>query len=91
MCHKKEIPQGHKECDTCGGKGEAVFSCCTGEVVSDDLMICPNCYEHLGEEECQDCEGNGYVPEDQTEFADQAPSLQAQAEAYQDAKKYGEN
>ena len=55
------------------------------------MMICPNCYEHLGEEECQDCEGNGYVPEDQTEFTNQAPSLQAKAEAYQDAKKYGEN
>lgn len=84
MCHKKEIPQGHKECDTCGGKGEAVFSCCSGEVVSDDIMLCPECYEHLGEEECT-------VPEEQTEFTDKAPSLQSQAEAHQEAKRYGEN
>lgn len=90
MCKTKKVPAGHKECETCDGKGEAVFSCCSGEVVTDDMMICPHCYEHLGEEECQDCDGKGYVPEDQEEFTDKAPSLQAQAEAYRDAQKYGD-
>lgn len=87
---KKEIPAGHKECETCNGHGEAVFSCCSGEVVRDDMMMCPTCHEHLGEEECPDCEGNGYVPEDKEDFTDTAPSLQAQAEAYHEAKKYGD-
>lgn len=85
----EEFKKEFKECPTCNGKGEAVFSCCTGEVVNDDIQLCPSCHEHLGEEQCQDCEGKGYVPEDQKEFTDIAPSLQAQAEAYQDEQKYG--
>jgi DnaJ-class molecular chaperone len=90
MCKTKEIPAGHKECVTCDGEGEAVFSCCSGEVVSDDMMICPECHEHLGEEECTDCDGKGYVAEDKEDFTDQAPSLQAQADAYRDSVKYGD-
>ena len=47
------------KCQTCNGAGEAVFSCCTGEVVNHDIQMCPECYEHLGEEECYDCNGTG--------------------------------
>jgi DnaJ-class molecular chaperone len=77
------------QCETCNGSGEAVFSCCTGEVVHDDIMMCPVCHEHLGEEECPDCEGTGEV-EEGTLLSPAAPSLQAQAEAMMDAQKYGE-
>ena len=48
-----------KTCETCDGKGEAVISCCTGDVVDIDIMMCPVCYEHLGEETCPDCDGKG--------------------------------
>ena len=78
------------ECETCGGRGEACFSCCTGELVTDDIQMCPKCHEHLGESECEDCGGTGKVPEDKKDFIDHAPSLQRAAEAYEDAKKYGE-
>ena len=78
------------ECETCEGKGEACFSCCTGELVTDDIQMCPRCHEHLGESTCEDCGGTGKVPEDKKDFIDHAPSLQRAAEAYADAKKYGE-
>jgi len=51
-------------CETCNGKGEAVFSCCTGDIVDSDIMMCPVCYEHLGEEPCYDCDGKGEIEED---------------------------
>lgn len=55
-------------CNTCNGEGEAVFSCCGGDVITDDLMMCPTCHEHLGLEECPDCGGTGEIDEeDQTD------------------------
>lgn len=48
-----------KKCRLCNGRGVAVFSCCTGEPVDSDYMICPECDEHLGEEECPECGGTG--------------------------------
>jgi hypothetical protein len=51
-------------CETCNGAGEAVISCCTGDVVDNDFMMCPECQEHLGEETCPDCDGKGEVEED---------------------------
>lgn len=50
-----------KECEECKGKGYGVWSCCTGELVANDIMLCPTCYEHLGEEDCWECKGTGYV------------------------------
>jgi len=85
-----KIPKGHQECETCEGAGEATFSCCSGEVVHDDIKMCHECYEHLGESECHDCDGKGYTPEDKTEFTDSAPSLQLAAEAYHESQKYGD-
>ena len=49
------------ECEECEGRGEAMFSCCTGEVVDCDWGRCPTCLEALGEEECEGCDGKGYV------------------------------
>lgn len=39
-------------CEHCNGSGIAYFSCCTSESVDPDFPICPECFEHLGEEEC---------------------------------------
>lgn len=50
-----------QECETCRGKGEVMLSCCTGDVVDEDFAICPTCYEHLGLEDCPDCEGTGVI------------------------------
>lgn len=76
---KKDIPEGMEECNTCNGEGEAVFSCCGGDVVTGDLMMCPTCHEHLGPEECPDCGGEGFVKaEDQTNPTKVDPQLQAE-------------
>jgi len=47
------------ECDSCEGEGDGMFSCCTGELITDELCICPTCLEHLGVSECTECEGTG--------------------------------
>lgn len=75
------------QCPTCDGKGEAVISCCTGEVIRDDYQMCPECHEHLGEDTCPDCEGSGKVEEDQS-LTPVGPDLQLQAEARAEAQKY---
>lgn len=50
-----------EKCPTCNGDGEAVFSCCTNELVDSDYMICPVCHEHLGLDKCEDCDGEGTI------------------------------
>jgi len=79
-----------KKCETCNGSGAAVYSCCTGQVVTDDIQICPVCKEHLGEETCEDCNGTGEVSDDYQDFMENAPSLQAKAEMFAESRKYGE-
>lgn len=54
-------PVGMEACPDCDGKGEAYFSCCSGERVDADMPICPQCKEHLGEDECPTCNGTGLV------------------------------
>jgi hypothetical protein len=54
-----------KACELCNGDGEVVLSCCTGDPVDSDFMICPACHEHLGEETCPDCDGTGEVDDEQ--------------------------
>lgn len=87
---KKKIPDGKVECNSCGGTGECIYSCCTGEIVRDDYAICPTCHEHLGESECESCEGVGYVDDIFDDYPDTAPSLQAKADLLMDMQKYGE-
>lgn len=47
------------KCQECNGTGEAVYSCCTGQVIIGDILMCPKCKEHLGYETCQLCNGTG--------------------------------
>jgi len=51
-------------CEDCNGTGQAVYSCCTGDIIYSDLMMCPHCKEHLGEEDCYTCNGTGEVGAD---------------------------
>ena len=62
MADNKIIPEGMEECEACSGKGKASWSCCTQERVDEDYSRCPTCGEGLGEEQCQECNGLGYVP-----------------------------
>jgi DnaJ-class molecular chaperone len=65
-----EIPYGCKKCDECNGSGKSVYSCCTGLPLTGimrDVAICPKCKELLCEEDCEACEGAGYV-KDEREF-----------------------
>lgn len=84
---EKTAPKGYVECPTCDGRREAVFSCCTGDLVDDDIAMCPECHEHLGESDCSDCDGTGYVPEDQEEFTDKVEGLQSQSERVMDEQR----
>jgi DnaJ-class molecular chaperone len=62
MGHSKNIFMEEREiCPECNGRKELVYSCCTGDPVFNDEMMCPDCHEHLGEEPCFTCEGKGYV------------------------------
>lgn len=47
-------------------------------------MMCPDCYEHLGLEECPDCDGKGEVPENHDYEYSSVSGLQTQAEALND-------
>ena len=73
-------------CDTCSGTGEVMYSCCTGEIISDDMDLCPVCFDHMGEGDCEDCEGTGLVG-DTKELTPVAPGVQAKAENYADQEK----
>jgi hypothetical protein len=61
---KKELEIGQIICPECDGKKELVYSCCTGEAVDNDYMLCPICKEHLGEEPCYTCGGVGFITEE---------------------------
>ena len=75
-------------CESCNSSGEVMYSCCTGDIIEDDMAICPTCYEHLGDEECYDCRGTVSVTEG-TESTPKIPGLQAIAENYMDSLKDG--
>lgn len=63
-----------QKCESCNGRGWGVWSCCTGNPVNRDIMMCPVCHEHLGEEPCVECDGTGQVdePDESYEITSQA-------------------
>ena len=73
-----------KDCPTCYGKGQAMISCCTGEAVHDDLDFCPTCHEHMGEDDCPDCDGTGKVPMDKDDFSETTSGVNSRAEHLRD-------
>jgi RecJ-like exonuclease len=59
-------PEGMEMCKDCDGNGEEdeLYSCC-GDVLDTDTWLCKSCGEHCdGTEanECDTCDGKGYVP-----------------------------
>lgn len=61
---ESDLKEGQVICPECDGRKEMVYSCCTGDPVFNDEMMCPQCMEHLGEEPCYTCEGAGWVVEE---------------------------
>ena len=74
-----------KECPDCNGKGKCYVSCCTGDIISSDFPMCPECHEHLGEDECELCHGTGEV--DEQECGNTKVDLITQAEYLSDLKQ----
>lgn len=74
-----------KQCPDCYGKGVSIISCCTGEVITDDFQMCPECHEHCGEDTCETCGGSGEVDED--EPGSDHVDMQLRAENYSDLKQ----
>ena len=54
------------ECPECQGKGKVAYSCCNQEPVDSDIMMCPICQEHVGEEECYTCGGAGAIEKEES-------------------------
>lgn len=69
-----------KKCEICSGKGTGYFSCCDGFAVDEDIAMCHTCHEHLGEEDCENCNGTGEVEDDVESTIEKVPDLILQAE-----------
>lgn len=65
-------------CPECDGAKVRVYSCCTGEHIEDEMMLCPECHEHLGEEDCETCDGTGWVEETSEDLRKQDLAYEAQ-------------
>ena len=77
-----------RKCPTCNGKKEVMISCCTGQVIEDELSFCPTCKENMRLEDCPDCQGIGKVPGSKKNFSDKRYGLNSQAEYLMDQQKY---
>lgn len=57
----KELPQ----CPSCNGNGQTLDSCCGIDIYDNigESDICPQCYEHCGDEPetCTRCDGKGVI------------------------------
>ena len=76
-----------RKCPTCRGKNQVMISCCTGQVIEDELGFCPDCKENMGLEECPDCQGIGKVPGSKKGFSDKRYGLNSQAEYFNASRK----
>lgn len=50
-----------EQCESCQGSGIAETTNCCGASYDKDYMICTDCKEHLGDQECMDCDGIGKI------------------------------
>jgi hypothetical protein len=48
-------------CECCEGTGIAITSNCCDATYNSDIMICEHCYEHLGDNKCDECNGEGKI------------------------------
>lgn len=49
----------YTKCTDCDGTGIALTSVCCDAKFDNDIRICEECFEHLGDNECTSCEGTG--------------------------------
>lgn len=59
-CGEKE-PICYCDCEYCEGRGYTIYSCCGDDITANigETDICPQCYEHCGDEKepCEECQG----------------------------------
>ena len=52
-------------CPNCAGTGidPILYSCCGDDITDNDILICPSCKEHCGDEheQCEECGGDGTI------------------------------
>ena len=51
----------YKECTECEGTGVNLLSNCCGALYDNDYMICSECLEQLGDNDCPECNGQGKI------------------------------
>lgn len=49
------------ECTECEGTGVNLLSNCCGAIFDEDIRICSDCKEHLGDNDCPECNGQGKI------------------------------
>lgn len=49
------------ECPCCDGTGVSETTNCCDAPYDKDIMLCTECYEHIGEQECDECNGKGTI------------------------------
>jgi len=54
-----KIESKKETCFLCNGKGQVMLSCCTGDLVDEDIARCPKCKENVAEDTCPECNGTG--------------------------------
>lgn len=51
----------YRNCTDCEGTGYSLLSNCCGAEFDSDYMMCSDCLEHLGDNECTECNGQGVI------------------------------
>jgi RecJ-like exonuclease len=51
----------YRECTECEGTGYSLLSNCCGAFFDTDIRICSECKEHIGDNDCTECNGQGKI------------------------------
>lgn len=51
----------YKECSNCEGTGVAILSNCCNALFDKDYMLCSECLENIGDNDCLECNGQGKI------------------------------